>query len=340
VRAWLLVAAFVLAPLIPVAMIGTHALRRARDIWLRGVLAAGCCWLCWAEPIFAPLAFWALVTWRTPGTHAALLGWLAVMATWFLARAIPVDLWPWVATGWLGVGALQVALIVRQRLHRDYRPHAGRAPFGTLGQRTFAAGFLALLVPFSPWWGWPVLALGLWLTGPSWGAVLSLAMGLGVLNPWLWVPSLALATAGGLLIATKGRDWTPHGGSLDSLRERGNAFRLLWRRWALPGWTGRGPDSMTRDLRMLWHQDKARLGVYAGTISELHCEPLHLCWEYGAFGVATVLLATYRIGSGLTWGDPFSAAAVIGAGLACTTFPLRVAPVGLVILAIWARVTP
>jgi hypothetical protein len=335
---WGVALLFALAPLIPLAVVGTHAIRRARDIWLRGLLLAGCVWLCLAEPIFVPLGVWALITWRTPATHAAILGWLAVIGAWFLARAIPVDFWPWVVSGWLCIGAFEVIVIVRQR----FSPTTGRAPYGTLGQRTIAAGFLALLVPFSPWWGWPVLGVGLWLTGPSLGAVLSLALGLGVLYPLVWLAGLLLGPLA-LALMLKNRvggadplGWLPRGGSLDSIRARGNVFRLAWYLRREPGWAGRGPSTMSRDMQIYQHSTK----VYVGEVSEPHCEPLHLCWEYGVFGVATVLIAGYRIGSGLQLGDPWSAAAVIGAGLSLTTFPLRVAPLGLVILAIWAHVAP
>jgi hypothetical protein len=325
-----------LTPLIPLAAISTHAMRRATDLWLRGLLLGGCVWLAWAEPIFVPLGLWALVRW--PASHPALLGWLAVMGTWFLVRALPVEVWPWVASGWLLAGAIQVAVIVRQRFSG-----AARAPYGTMGQRTMVAGFLALLVPFAPWWGWPVLGLGLWLTGPSWGAVLALLPGLLWIAPRAWLTvaagALLVAIPALCLVPIKGQrliHWTPRGGSLDSVRGRVNVLRLAWRLKREPGWLGRGPDTMTRDMQRYQHSTK----VYIGNISELHCDPLHLCWEYGAFGVATVLLAAYRIGAGLQWGDPWSSAAVIGAGLSLTTMPLRVAPLGLVIVAIWAHVAP
>jgi hypothetical protein len=329
-------ALLILAALIPVSRLSTHALTRARDVWLRGVLAAGCVWLAWAEPIFCPLGLWCLIQWRGPASHPAFLGWLAVVATWFLARALPADLWPWVVQGWLVVGASQVGLIVWQRWWGHLEP--GRAPYGTMGQRTMMAGFLALLVPFSPWWGWPVLGLGLWLTGPSLGALLSLAAGVGLLYPPLWLGSLLLALPAGLLMAhtTVLGAWLPRGDSMDSVRGRVNVFRLAWRLRREPGWFGHGPQSMAPDLRRWQHMTK----VYVGDASELHCDPLQLCWEYGAFGVATVLIAGWRIGSGLRWDDPWSAAAVIGAVLSLTSFPLRVAPLGLVTLAVWAKVAP
>src|SRR3972149_171552 len=106
-----------------------------------------------------------------------------------------------------------------------------RAPYGTMGQRTMVAGFLALLVPFAPWWGWPVLGVGLWLTGPSLGAILSLAAGPGAAYPLVWSGSLLLAVPAALLMAstTVLGSWMPRGDSLDSVRGRLNVFRLAWR---------------------------------------------------------------------------------------------------------------
>lgn len=345
-----------LAPLLPIARIANADLERARDRWLRAMLLVGAAALVFIEPLFVPLALW--LTWQWRGGQTLLIAhgweavcrqlgelafWAAILGSWMLARSLAASLVLWLLAGWGTIAGLQVGEMLWQRWH-------GRLISGTLGQRTVAAGYLALLVPFAPWPVWPILGVGLWLTGPSWAAVLALIVGLGVLDYRVWVGSLCAAAAGGLLVAIQGRAWVksgprrqwswalqvleamPRGASLDTVETRLGAWRVAFRSMT---WAGIGPGNTNTILFRSRHAHKTRI-----TESDLHCDPLQFALEYGLAGWATIALACWRIGSGLHWGDPWSAAAIIGAVLALTGIPLRVAPVGLTILTIWARVAP
>jgi len=348
-----------LAPLIPFARYSRRAVERAHDSWLRGLLGLGVLWLAWAEPLFVPMGLWWCWHWRGSGEApiadgwrivaeqmGGVLRWAAIVGTWFAVRAIPAEWLPWIVRGWLGWAGVQVGLIVMQRWWRSRLPAAlgePRLPYGTFGQRTLCAGYLALMVPFAPSWLWPALGVGLWLTGPSWGALGALAGGFFVLGGYL----VGMAVAGSLVLGAlglwwapilRGRkllEWTPRGDSLDSLKGRLEIVWLMLRHWRA---AGQGPGTTFLAVAR-WHAASRRqLPLDPG--DHVHNDAMQLWWEYGWAGAATVLLAAYRIGSGLHWGDPWSAAAVVGAGLCLTSLPLRVAPLGLVILTIWGRVAP
>ena len=116
-----------------------------------------------------------------------------------------------------------------------------RLPYGTFGQRTLCAGYLALMVPFAPVWVWPALGLGLWLTGPSWGALAALSGGLFVLGGYLGMGislSLALGALGlwwaPVIRGRKLLEWIPRGDSLDSLRGRLETVWLMLQHWRGP----------------------------------------------------------------------------------------------------------
>lgn len=347
---WLVALCASLAPFLPVPQLTTDHLRRARDWWLRGTLLAAGLWLTMAEPVFAPLAFWFSWRWRSHRELGPLVAWMAVAAGWFAVRAVPRATLEVVPLAWVAWGVVTVGILEWQR--RRLNPEEGRSPSGTFGQRTMAAAYLALCLPFAPWGLWPALGLGLWITGPSWGALAALAVGLPVLagSGLLLSATLgALAAALGAVWARSEHDYehtlpgplwrlldvTPRGSSIDSLAVRGRALRLAWRQRREAGWGGEGPDTMARAL-FRWEA-----GYHTQlTKGDLHCCPAHLAWEYGLAGLATVALLVYRVGSGVTWGDPWSAAAVIAGVLSLTSFPLRTPPVGLVCLVIFARVAP
>lgn len=326
----------------------------ARDWWLRGMLGAATLWLTWAEPIFAPIALWFLCRWRSHAELGPLVAWGAVAAGWFAVRSVPRGTLELVPPAWVGWALVTVAILVVQ--HYRLGPDATRAPSGTFGQRTFAAAYLALCLPFAPWGLWPALGLGLWLTGPSWGAVTALAVGLpvlagqaaalGALTTALGVVVLAFVGPTLTRISPDDRtafrwllDRTPRGSSLDTLWSRWHSLRLCWRhrREALP-W-GAGPDSMWQILLRLEGAYKRNQEPRL-VRGDLHNDPAQLVWEYGLAGLAVVLIAAYRIGSGLTWGDPWSAAAVSAGVLSVTSLPLRIPAIGLVCLVVWARVAP
>lgn len=345
----LILAACCLAPLLVMRIMSPVEITRARDWWLRGMLAGATVWLTWAEPIFAPLALWFLCRWRTEREVGPLVAWSAVVVAWMTLRGVARETLDLVPVAWLAWVLVTVALLVYQRFWLGMRPHEGRNPSGTFGQRTFAAAYLALCLPFAPWGLWPAIGLGLWLTGPSWGALAALAVGLPVLGGALGAAlalSMALGASLGVLVGwtiplafTAVRvlliDRTPRGSSLDSLLSRYHALRLMWRHRgeALP-W-GAGPGTTWKILLRLEAAYQVKLPR-----GDCHNDAVQLLWEYGLLGAAMIGIAAYRIGSGLTWGDPWSAAAVIGGVLSLTSLALRVPAVGLTCLVIFGRVAP
>ena len=376
--AFLLALAFALAPLIPFARYSRRAVQGAHDTWLRGMLGLSMLWLAWAEPLFVPMGLWWLWHWRGSGDApiadgwrivaeqmGGLLRWVAIVGTWFAVRAIPAGMLRWVVLAWLTWAGVQIGLVVfqwrwRRFLESGWHPsnfrtvlirvavalptelREPRLPYGSFGQRTLCAGYLALMVPFAPFWAWPALGLGLWFTGPSWGALGALAGGLFLLGGYasMAVGGCVLLGALGLwwapiLLGRKLLEWTPRGDSLDSVRGRLETVWLMLRHWQA---AGQGPGTTFLAVAR-WHAASGRR-LPLDPSDHVHNDAVQLWWEYGWAGAATILLAAYRIGSGLHWADPWSAAAVIGAGLCLTSLPLRVAPLGLVILTIWGRVAP
>jgi hypothetical protein len=73
-------------------------------------------------------------------------------------------------------------------------------------------------------------------------------------------------------------------------------------------------------------------------LGDLHLEPLQVFYEYGILGLTAMALLAWEVGGALRWGDPWTAATLAGAAFACTTFSLRVAPLGALWLAIAAGV--
>src|SRR3989304_4554365 len=73
----------------------------------------------------------------------------------------------------------------------------GRRTKGLLGSPVVSSFYFVLLAPFCPWWGWPLLAIGLYLTC-SWTAFLALGVALIWVHPDSWLLG-ALGTAGGIL---------------------------------------------------------------------------------------------------------------------------------------------
>ena len=193
------------------------------------------------------------------------------------------------------------------------------------------------------WSSQPALVWGLLVTS-SWGAWLALATGMAVLHPlsapWSALVGAGLALAGLSLPCPWSPLWRvlnalPRGASVDSLRQRRRLWRIMASQWRVAWPWGTGPDSMSRWARR-W-QVAYRTPLPLG---EAHSEPLQLAWEYGVAGALTVVLVAWRVGRGLQWGDPWSAAAVVAGVLCLGTFPLRVAPLGIVVLVVWARVAP
>ena len=172
---------------LPLAFSHPAGLSRVRDWWLRGI-ACGAILL--APPFLAPIAAWW--AWRWPALTAAagpsdraygavlgpLIVWTGIAMSWGLIARLEPSWWPWIAHGWVAVSAGQCLLLIRGAWRQGWRGF-GRRQVGLYGSSVMSALGLALAAPFWPWWGWPLLAMGLWLTC-SWAAFVALGAGAAI----------------------------------------------------------------------------------------------------------------------------------------------------------------
>lgn len=120
---------------------------------------------------------------------------------------------------------------------------------------------------------------------------------------------------------------TPRGSSLDSLWQRVLITKLLLQSFCRRAWFpwGYGPRSMERAI-IRWG---AVHGVNSIPLGQPHNEILHLAYEYGLCGVASMAIAAALVLPKLSLGDPWSAAWCAGVVLACATVPFRSVSTGL-----------
>lgn len=333
--AWVGVLAIAAAPGIPLAYVSGRLLAHGRALWLLGLLAVGVAWLGWRAPWLAVIGVWFLLRWpRAPVPSAwlsAAVHWAAVGATWGLLLALPHALLGWAPWGWLAVAGGQTGLLVARKACRGGRPS------GTLGSPVLTALFLALVSPFSPWWGWPLLGAGLVIVW-SWSAWVAVACGM----LWLYPGSWLLMALGGLVVAilwawsptVAGQrllEWTPRGDTIDSLVSRWRGWQCLVHHGRAHWLLGAGPGTMEPAL-LRWGSRYDIELCWGEGFNEL----LQLWYEYGMLGVLAVGAFVWRVWPGLTLGDPWSAAWVVGVVLTLGHWPLRHVSIGLVWLAISA----
>ncbi len=322
----------------PIRLMAHEELAASRDPWLRLLLGAWSVAACWWEPWLGVIGLWFAACWTGPGDLTALEVWLAIAGTWVAGLV----LMPLAADGirWalLAVAGWQVALMTLRRGRGRTR--------GSLPSPALTGCYLALVAPLCPWWGWPALAWGLWLTGPSWLAVVALCAA-----SWTWLPYpmgwVPLALCSAVLVAwlvsrrLGGRwrwlEWTPRGDSLDAVALRWRIWRAMgqgmatWAHWPF----GCGPGSTGVDLKRWYTSTGVKGGELPGSALN---EPLQLAYEYGVFGVAALALFAWRVGPHLGV-DPWSGVVLTGAILALGHEPMRILPLGLPWLLACAEVT-
>jgi O-antigen ligase/polysaccharide polymerase Wzy-like membrane protein len=330
---WLLGAGLALAPFLPIPYVSDRTLIAARDYWLLGGLAVAAVWLATRGELWlAAMAIYFLCRWRSPALLPHLLTWVAIAGTWFGALAVVPVVRRWLPLAFCFWAGWQIGLVGWNRWveHR-------RRPTGSMGSPVLTACFVALTVPFwvdtQIWWTWPMPALGLLLTH-SWLAFLAAGAGLCVLAPVLTLPAALLALLGTLAASRRWLTWTPRDNSFKSIRARWNVLPMTWALWRQGEWRwGAGPDTFQDDARRY----RARTGriVPAG---DAHNEVLQMGYEYGILGALACLLLVWRVVPHLRLEDPWSAAWVAGALIACGSFPARHVPLGLTWLAITAGV--
>lgn len=333
---WTLLLAVALVPLIPLDFVSGRQLAHARSVWLCGLLTVGIVWVAQFELWLALMGLCFLIRWPRhpdpPSLLPSVIQWVAVGASWGLLLSIPKPWFDWAVWGWLAVAAWQVWVIVALRWI-----HGGRQK-GTMGSPVITALYLALVSPFCPWWGWPFLGLGLGLIW-SYSAFVAVGVGMVWLYPAYWLLGL-VASAGGALLwcwspLVSGRrvlEWTPRGDTIDSMVSRWRGWQLIVHhgtsRWLL----GHGPGTMEPTL-LRWGSRYDLELCWGEGFNEI----LHFYYEYGVLGLIAVLAFVWRIVPHLTLGDPWSAAWIVGSVLAMVHWPLRHASIGLIWLAISAR---
>lgn len=336
---WLLSLAVGLLPANPIRVVARPEMAAARDRWLRALLLLGGAWLATRGEVWlAVLAIWVLCRWRDIGLHPTLVFWASVGATWGLLRTLSASAFEWIAWGWLVIAAAHVMLCV-QTWYRNGAKITRRGK-GLLGSPVLTSFLFVLVAPLCPWWGWPVLAVGLLVTC-SWTAFLAL----GVVALWM-IPSHAPFVVVPILAAALLRawnptirgvrlwEWTPRGDSLDAVTERLTMSRLLlWGWWTgQHRWLGLGPGTAERAGQQWGSRCRVTLPV-----GEAHNDPLQALYEYGLVGAVAMIAFVVPILLQLRLGDPWSAAWVAGAVISLVHWPWRHPALGLMLLAISAR---
>lgn len=338
-----------LIPCLPLRLVSNESLARARDMWLLLMLAVGTVWAAIHIPPFVPIGLFFIWFWRSNKQLPSLVTWCVIGIFFFGVGKVPDEVMVWIPYAWLAVGAVVDVVLVMEwwKLRppgapwwNPYRPFHSAAWFG---QRTVAACFFALLLPFAPWWALPIPILGLLITS-SWAAWLAAFCATIVLVP---VPALfagggsvILGAAGWLLGGLYGNrrllEYTPRGDSLDSLWQRLRVNKLLVYAWTNPAWWpfGMGPRSMEKQI-IRW---ASKIGPSALPLGQPHTDVLHMAYEYGPCGITAMILLAGKVIPRLHFGDMWSACIVAGVVLAVASIPFRVPSVGLIWLAAVAHV--
>ena len=327
--------AVALAPAIPLDYVAGPTVARARAVWLLGVLTVGIVWLAQTELWLALIGLWFLIQWPRhadpPTLMASALLWAGVGATWGLLLALPRELLAWTPWGWLLVAARECLVLIIRKFR------LGQRQKGAFGSPVLTALYLAFVVPFCPWWGWPLLGAGL-LVVSSFHAFLAGGVALVWVYPELWLLGACTATAGAILWAwspvvwgQRLLEWTPRGDTFDSIVSRWRGWQLMWHHGRAQWLLGAGPGSMEPALLRWGSRYDLEL-----TWGEGFCEPLHFAFEYGLLGVLAMGAFVWRVWPGLSLGDSWSAAWIAGVILALGHWPLRHVSIGLPWLAVSA----
>lgn len=329
-----------LAPANAIPLVANRALARARDRWLLSVLTLGTVWLAFqGEYAFALIALWHLCVW--PQTRDAELGetglahehlacltlWVAIGASWFLLKSVPLWAYEYIRWAWLAIAVGQVAILVAAQWivdwPRDNRPRLGFRVKALAGSPVLSSIFLAIVLPLAPWWVAPVLLLGLYLTF-SFTSLVAVSVGLCVtLGGAIWIGVAMVALPFGLLFWSRrgaqdiqGKatfrtqrlfESTPRGDSVDGWRGRWVEDLLLIREWWSAPWRqrimGHGSGAGAIHTRLWSSRQSQELPT-----GECHNDPLQFLYEYGALGGLAGLAFLAMIGPHLRLGDPWSAA--------------------------------
>lgn len=349
----MIAALLALAPALPLHWASDRELAKSRDTWLLIVLGVGGIWYLKTDaPWLALMATWFSLRWRSQDLVKHLVTWCGIGGSWHLLRGLPPLAWDWLPYIWTAILLVHVGLVLDQKLRKGI----GR-PWGVLGSPPICAMVLALLGPFAFATHWtlalPLLA-GLWLTS-SWLAVLATLVGTVVLFPALILPAGVTMAVIGMIIALelaryhrgvargadgqvirRWLDWMPRGRSVDGFRVRVNVWRVVWHVWRQEGlwrWVkGRGPGMMNPAMQRWSFRYDVKLAE-----GDAFNDPLQHVHEYGLLGLLALAAFCWPILGHLQWGDPYSAAWIVGIVLSLGHWPMRWPTTGVMWLAIGAR---
>ena len=250
-----ILAATALAPLLPLPFVSGRYVTHARSLWLMAILTVGIVWLAPRELWLALIGLWFLIRWPRDSDPQRLVPsavhWAGVAVTWGLLLTLPRPWLAWAPWGWLAWAGWQSLTLVL----RKYK--LGGRQKGELGSPVITALYLALVAPFCPWWGWPLLGAGL-LVVSSFHAFGAVGVALVWLRPELWPVGVLAALTGGLLWCwspvvggQRLLEWTPRGDTIDSLVSRWRGWQLLWHHGRKTWLLGTGPGT-TEPALLRW----------------------------------------------------------------------------------------
>jgi len=258
--------------------------------------------------------------------------WIAVFIGWLLIRSLTLEQMGIVITAIVLSAVMQALLVIMDFGTALYYRSQGKSmsPIsGTLGNRTYAAAYLAIVCPLmatkETWLIFAILTLGL-ACALSRAAVPAWFVGVVIASPKLW-PVLAILG----VVTFCGIFFSPLLSSFrDAQRDRFRVWVTAVRhasKW--PSWlVGYGYDSFSKATMKI----SIRGGMKEGFV-HCHNDYIQLFYEYGLLGCLAASWLFYQflfpymvIGSPLTG----SIAAIMVISMA--TFPHHIAPIGMTIL--------
>jgi len=258
--------------------------------------------------------------------------WAIVFAGWLLIRSLTLQQAGLVITAIVLSAIMQALLVIMDFVTALYYRSQGKSmsPIsGTLGNRTYAAAYLAIVCPLvatkETWVVFAILTIGL-ACALSRAAVPAWFVGVVIASPKLW---LILAILG--VVTFCGIFFSPMLSSFaDAQRDRVRVWVTAIRhaaRW--PSWlVGYGYDSFSKVTMKI----SIRGGMKEGFV---HCHNDYIQWfyEYGVLGCLAVGWLFYQfLLPNMAIGSPLTGSVVAAMAISMATFPHHIAPIGMTIL--------
>ena len=259
-----------------------------------------------------------------------------------VVRSAPAETRAWAARAMGAAGVLQAAVIIQQWFGSDFPVGLWHGEnlkrIGTLGNPGLAAGFVAVATLAGPWWGLPIGAVAILLTGTA-GPLLAFAAGC-IIRYRLWRHMWVLVAVGVVAAVVierehRGAAWSAASGL------RMDVWTLALRDWARgEPILGFGLGAWARRIPQL--QDATKLGMDGGPQSgywfQAHNEFVQWGYELGLVGLVVLAgwLWTHRA---MVWHPTCGGAVAALAALCCTWFPFHGVALGLLAVVVLACAT-